>query len=125
MLIANYSKEAVNDIYRIHDGSFPFPDFDDSTFISKKVIIDKGKIIGCGLTKLTSEFILILDRSASLKVRVNSLNSLQRNVIEELSKKGIKDTHIFVNEDSVAKYAEHMGFQRCPEKNTLSLRFGY
>ena len=125
MLVTNYSNEIIDDLFSIHDRSFPFPDFDDSTFIEKKVIVNEGKIIGCGLAKLTTEFILILDKTTSRRVRVSAVDMLQKKIICDLLRRGIKDIHVFVNDDSVVKFAEHLGFNKCPEKEVLSLRFGY
>ena len=125
MLIVNYNKEILDDVHRIHNGSFPFPDFNDSTFIEKKIIIDKGKVIGCGIIKITSEFILILDEQSSIKSRVLGLQELQKHLVCDLLKKGIRDCHIFTDSDNVTKFAEHCGFEKCPSKDVLSLRFGY
>lgn len=125
MLLINYIKEAANDIHRIHSGSFPFPDLNDPTFIEKKIIVDKGKIIGCGLVKLTTEFILIMDDLSPLRSRVLGINQLQKQLVCDLLKKGIKDCHIFTDAENVTKFAEHCGFEKCPSKDVLSLRFGY
>jgi hypothetical protein len=125
MLIINYSKEIENDIRRFHNQDFPFPDFSDPTFIEKKVLVDKGKIIGCGLVKLTSEFILIMDESSPLRSRVIGISEIQKNLICALLRRGIRDVHIFPDDEKIIKYAEHLGFEICNSKPALSLRFGY
>jgi len=125
VLIANYSSEVLEDLWQVHDNSFPFPNIEDPSFIERKIIVNKGKVIGCGLAKLTTEFILILDKRESLKTRVNAVSALQRNIIYSLARKGITDIHVFIKDDEkVAKFARRMGFQDCPEKYALSLHLG-
>lgn len=119
MLITNYTKDALDEIKRIHTGYFPFPNLDDHTFIQKKIAIDRGKVIGCGFVKLTSEFILILDESASISSRVWSVLNLKNTLIPELKKYGIRDTHIFVDNSAVASFAERLGFEPCSPALTL------
>jgi hypothetical protein len=123
MILTHYIEGVEDELYTIHDASFPFPDFDDPTFIEKKIVIDKGKVIGCGLAKITTEFILILDRSKSLKSRVQATKVLKSDIVKSLSRRGIRDTHIFVNDDQVERFATHMGFRKCPEKSSMSLMF--
>lgn len=125
MLVLDYSNEIENEIIGIHDGSFPLPDFSDDTYIQKKVLVNDSQIIGCGLVKLTTEFILILDKSKPRRVRVNAIQCLSSNIVPNLYNKGIKDIHVFVNDPVVEKYALHLGFKKCPERSALSLRFGY
>lgn len=121
----NPSEEINDELYSIHDGSFPFPDLDDTCYISKKIVINQGKVIGCGLTRLTTEYTLLLNSNAARRVRVLAAQELYYKSIEEARRLGLKDTHIFTNSLSVAKFAEHLGFRECPEKKVLSLRFGY
>lgn len=126
-MIINLSpeNETDNELYRIHDGSFPFPDLSDNTYILKKVVISDGQLVGCGLVRITSECTLMLDKSASLKRRVIATQELQNNMINELKKKGIKDVHAFMTDEKVFQLVQHLGFKPCPEKYVASLRFGY
>lgn len=125
MLIANYSEEVLNNIIRIHDDSFPFPNFSDPTFISKRIIVNNGDIIGCSLVKITSEAIVILDKTKPLRIRVDSLTKLQKQIVCELRQRGIRDIHAFINDSNVTRFAERLGWEKCPARDVLSLRFGY
>lgn len=124
MLVTNYCECIEDEIFSFHDGSFPFPSVNDSTIIEKKTVVDKGRIIGSGFVKLTTEFILIMDKTAPLRSRVLGINKLQKEILQSLANKGIKDIHIFCNDAKVAKLAEHYGFQPCPEKYAMGLIFG-
>lgn len=125
MYITKYSPEAKEEIRSIHDGSFPFPDFNDPTYIIKDIVVDDGSIIGCGLVRVTTEFSMILDQSKPIRKRVVAISGLQKSIIQQLEAKGIRDVHVFANDNKVINYAERLGFEKCPEKSALSLRFGY
>lgn len=121
MLIANYDNEITDEVFRLHDGSFPFPNCSDPNYIQKKILIHEGRIIGAGFIRLTTELTLILNKNESLRTRVDAIKELEKKITCNLRNKGIKDIHIFCNDPSVAKFARHFGFQNCPEKEALSL----
>lgn len=123
MLILNYNEEILNELHRIHDGTFPFPNFSDPTFIQKKILVDKGRIIGCGLVKITTEGVVILDQDSPIKSRVLGLQELQRNIVCELLKRGIHDIHAFIDDSKVIEFAKRLGWETCNSKPAMSLRF--
>src|SRR5271157_1872007 len=111
MLITNVTDLDKVELERIHDGSFPFPDLTDT--IAKECVIDNGILVGMGIVRLTTEGILIIDRTLTTPTKVRAI----RRLIEDLSLRakilGVKDCHVFIKEDKMHKFLTEIGFRDC------------
>jgi hypothetical protein len=82
-------------IKQIHDGSFPFPDLASPLFLSKRMAIKDGKLIGFIGAKLTAEGVLILNSETSAITRTKASLELWDAMKRDLKNFGLEDFHVF------------------------------
>jgi len=121
MLILNSVDKEVTE--KMHDGSFPFPDLNNPLYISKKTVVDSGKIVAVGLVRLTAEGILFVEPDAPLVTRARASYNVMNALQEDVKKRGLDECHIFVKDPKVQKFMEHFGFTPCKGGNALVIHF--
>jgi hypothetical protein len=116
-------KSTGEELRNIHDNSFPFPDLSNNLYISRRIAISSGQIIGGGLVKITAEGILILDENIDIQTRALA----SRYIIEALKKDckmaGLDDCHVFVKKEKVRRFLECVGFKDCLGGNPMVIQF--
>lgn len=123
-LIKPEDMSRIEEIHRQHMAKFPLPDFSNPVYFAKGVAVDsKDNIVGVGAVKITSEVILMLDRTFSLTERVHATEQLLIVGKACTVKAGIPDWHAFIKEDDkfVSFVTERFGFKVLDSK-TLYLR---
>lgn len=107
-MIKELTLEAIPRLRKIANGDFPFPDLLSGLYCSQKGIYSEGKFIGCALLKLTSEAMLILDRSESDLVLAKAIGEAFVEVPKEMDKFGLDQVHVFVLPETNEKYAQFL-----------------
>src|ERR1700734_299553 len=78
----------------IHDGSFVL-NLTDPAWISKRMAIKDGRLIGfCG-AKLTTEGVIILNKKESKITRIKAAKELWDVVEDDIINFGLSDIHVF------------------------------
>jgi len=108
MLILNTIDDEITE--KIHDGSFPYPQFDDKIYISKKTVVEHGKVIAIGAVKITTEGILITDQNAPLITRARCSEAVIEALKQDVKLAGLNECHVFVKEPKVIRFLNHLGF---------------
>ena len=111
MLILNTVKSNIHEIDKINSYGFPTPDISSSLFISKKICVDRGKVVGFAGIRLTSEGILILDRNQSKITRTKAALELIEKCIADVKNLNLDDIHVFVQDSKVKNFLERCGFK--------------
>lgn len=112
-MIRDLKLEDLLQIERSHCYSFPLPDINDPSYTVQKTILNGDSVVGAIFGRVTSESILVLDPRLNKITKTRLWQDAVRTIAESLISKGIKSTHIFVNEEDYAKLLiEHLGFVR-------------
>jgi hypothetical protein len=100
---------------------FPFPDLLNQLYCCNKVVEDsKGKIIGVGFVRLTSESILILDKQQPKSLRVRAIKLLFDRMKKDMRFLGMDETHAFVEDSEVnlrSMLKKLFGFIECKARS--------
>lgn len=107
MILVNASSS--DDFKAIHDYSFPLPDLSNKLYISKKLAIEKDKVLAAGLVKLTCEGVLIIDRDLPLLTKVRVIRTLIDVQASEVKKLGMEDCHLFVKNERMKNFLAKLG----------------
>lgn len=96
--------------------SFPFPNLDCGLYCSQKALIDKDKVVGTAMLKLTSEAVIILDPHLSSITKASLIQEAFKTIPDEMDKFGLDQIHVFVIPDNDVSYAallqKHFHFER-------------
>jgi hypothetical protein len=115
-MIRNLELKDLLKIEKLHHNDFPLPDINDNSYIIQKTLLNDKEIIGACFARLTSELVLILDPNLSSYQRAKAWKEVAGTMIQELIKKGIRSTHVFVTPESDNKYVhlleQKLGFTR-------------
>ena len=112
MLILNSIDPEI--LMQLHQGyEFPLPDLTDKLYISKKSVIESGKITAIGLVRLTAEGILITNDLCSQMSRARCSEAVINALRQDVKRQGLTDCHVFVRETNVQKFLRHLGFSDC------------
>lgn len=120
MLIIN---DTCEELRSLHDGSFPFPDVQNPLYISKKLLISQGKLVGGGLVRLTAEGILILDQTLPVHLRAIASKAIISALKEDVKTKGLDECHVFVKNPSVQELLRRLGFVDCQGGQPMVIHF--
>lgn len=120
MLIIN--QVDPEEMKRIHDGSFPLPNLDNPAYISKRSIIDNGNLVAIGLLKITTESILIVNRSTPNITRAKALRALVGELETELKWRKIPDSHVFVRNHKLKNLLESLKFIKCNSGESMVIQ---
>lgn len=120
MLVLN---NLTDELKKIHNGKFPFPDLRNPLYISRKTVIDDGKMVGGGLVRLTGEGILILDESLPRTMRARAAEQIVYSLMQDVKNKGLDECHVFVRDPNVQKFLRHLGFVDCQGGDPLVIHF--
>lgn len=101
--------EALRKLHEPFKDQFKFPDL--NLISSIYVIISEDELIGFGAIQPIFEAIIVLDQSKSIDERVMALDMLESRAELELKTQGIKQLHVFVQNNKFG--------------NMLTNRFGY
>ena len=100
---------------------FPFPDFQNQLYCCNKVVVDDhGEIIGMGAVRLTSESILIMDKSRPTTMKARAIKMLVTRMKSEVQALGMDETHAFVDDkDSCLRrlLKQVFGFVECQARS--------
>lgn len=102
---------------------FPFPDIKNPMYISNKIVIDNGEIVGAGFVRLTSEGILILDKERSKIVRAKAAVSIVEGLKDSVKKFGLDECHVFVQDVNVQRFLGKLGFVNCKGGQPMVIHF--
>ena len=96
MIIRRYTESDLNSLRRMHSAQgfdYPFPNIDDSIFLSKLVSEDeKGRATMASLARLTCEVYLLVDPAAGKpRDRFNNLVALNAAGERDLQERGLDD----------------------------------
>ena len=96
---------------------FPVPDVDSKLYFAKSVVISGDKIIGFGLARVTSEFILLLNPKEPKRLQIKALELLFRVGVMSTIKVGIDEAHAFITPTCPSTYVDILkrkyGFVDC------------
>jgi len=93
---------------------FPVPDVESKLYFARGVVVSGDKIVGFGLARVTSEFILLLNPDESKRLRVQALEMLTRVGVRSAVKVGIDEAHAFVSDSVFADILKKkFGFVDC------------
>jgi len=127
--IRNLLANDLVEVKKLHDrsaASFSFPDFSNNLYCCNKVVEDeRGNIIGVGIVRLTSESILILDKTRERTTRSCAIKMLIDRMKKEVKSLGMDETHVFISNDNRALKSllcRHFGFVPCKDRS-LFLQF--
>lgn len=120
MIILNSTGEELEEL---HDNSFPFPDLSNPLYVSRKIAMSEGKIIGGGLVRLTTEGILILDQNTTLQQRSIASKAIINALKEEVKSRGLDECHVFVQQSNVRRFLKSLGFNDSKGGNAMIIHF--
>ena len=116
----------VEEIHRQYS-DFPLPDLSNPLYICKGVALLNDEIVGVGLVRITSEAILILDKSRRKVVKGEALRELIKLGVMQTDLHGIDEWHTFITGDESGVYSNVLkntfGFVEC-EGRPMFLRIG-
>lgn len=111
MLILNAVNSNIHELEKINSYDFPTPDISNPLFVSKKICVSHGKVVGFAGVKLTSEGILILDKDQPQITRSRAAFELIARCKEDIKKLNLNDCHVFVKDDKVREFLKKIGFK--------------
>ncbi|SRR6266568_7207189 len=111
MLILNSVNSNIHEIDKINSYGFPTPNISSSLFISKKVAVSHGKVVGFAAVRLTSEGILILDKNQPRITRTKAALELIEKCKEDVKKLNLSDVHVFVQDEKTESFLQKCGFK--------------
>lgn len=114
--------EAIDRIWRAHHSNdFSVPDRRNRVI---DAVVDKdGEVIAYGQVKLFAEAIFIVDKSASLRDKVQALKLLMLEAFRGNDKAGLKQMYCFIKDpDFATLISRHFGFEIVDEPGELLLR---
>jgi hypothetical protein len=118
--------ERVTQLHNANVPTFPFPDLLNHLYCCNKVVEDEeGNIIGVGIVRLTSETILILDKSRERTTRSRAVQMLFEKMRREVKAMGMDETHMWVGKENASfktLLCKHFGFVPCRDRS-LFLQF--
>lgn len=120
MIILNSTGEELEGL---HDNSFPFPDLSNPLYVSKKIAMSDGKIIGGGIVRITTEGILILNQDASLQQRSIASKAIINSLKEDIKSRGLDECHVFVQQANVRLFLKSLGFINCKGGDAMVIHF--
>jgi hypothetical protein len=76
------------------------------------VVENEGKVVGYGQTRLTTESLMIMDQSLSLREKVEILKLIMEAQTIGLTKARLSDTHAFAQNPNFARILKkHFGYE--------------
>lgn len=121
MLILNTIDREI--MQGIHDNSFPTPDLSDRLYIAKKTIIENGQVVAIGLVRLTAEGILITNQVLPKTTRARCSATAIESLKQDVKCYGMNECHIFVKDNKVKKFLQHLGFVSSKGGDPLVINF--
>jgi hypothetical protein len=113
-------QEDVPNVKMVHaeNHSYPFPDLSNPLYVVQDLIKDEnGEIVMAGIIRLTSEVILVTNKSANINKRIAALGIIAKELTRMLKELGIEDCHIFAEEDpNFIMFLKKLGFIDCTGK---------
>lgn len=114
--------EEIDRIWReYHANDFSVPD--RSNMVIDAVVESDGKVVGYGQVKLFAEFMLILDKSASQRDRVEAIKLLMLEAFRGARTADLKRVYCFIKDpDFATLIGRHFDFEVIDEPGELLLR---
>lgn len=114
--------EPIDRIWREHHSSdFSVPNRNNA--VTDAVVEKDGKVIAYGQVKLFAEAMLILDKDATTRDRVEALKLLMLEAFRGVDTAGIEDVYCFIKDPAFAGLiSKHFGFEVVEEPGELLLR---
>ena len=103
--------EAINEIWdKFYKDEFGLPPLDKAVYAV--AVEDKGKLVGFGQTRLTTESLMVIDQSLSIRDKVEILKLIMEAQTIGLTKAGLDETHAFAQNPSFARILRrHFGYE--------------
>jgi hypothetical protein len=110
-LLKQSDLEEIDRIWqKFYKGEFGLPPLDKAIYAV--VVEDKNKVVGFGQTRLTTESIMIIDQSLSLRDKVNILKLIMEAQTIGMTRAGMYETHAFAQNTNFARILKkHFGYE--------------
>lgn len=110
MNIRNLDENDLCVLQDIHDDSFPFPELNNPLYFIQKVVEENGIVKAAGIVRLTSEGMVIIDKTLTRIKRAEMVRSLILACMVEAKSRGMDECHLFVREPNMKQFLYHLGF---------------
>jgi len=95
---------------KFYKGEFGLPSLDKAIYAV--VIEDKEKVVGFGQTRLTTESLMIIDQSLTLREKVEILKLIMEAQTIGMTKAGLNESHAFAQNPNFARILKkHFGYE--------------
>lgn len=95
---------------KFYKDEFGLPPLDKAIYAV--VVEDKDKVVGFGQTRLTTESLMIIDQSLSLRDKVEILKLIMEAQTIGMTKAGLYETHAFAQNPNFARILKkHFGYE--------------
>jgi hypothetical protein len=95
---------------RFYKGEFGLPSLDKAIYAV--VVEDKEKVVGFGQTRLTTESLMIIDQSLTLREKVEILKLIMEAQTIGMTKAGHNESHAFAQNPNFARILKkHFGYE--------------
>jgi hypothetical protein len=123
LIVRNLQVADLSTVERLHvaNSDFPVPDLCNNLYCCNKIVEDSsGNPIGIGFVRLTSETIIILDKTQPKTLRCRAVKSLGDALKHDVKELGMDETHAFINDSdcSLREILKRMfGFIECTARS--------
>lgn len=95
---------------KFYKGEFGLPGLDKAIYAV--VVEDKEKVVGFGQTRLTTESLMVIDQSLSVRDKVEILKLIMEAQTIGMTKAGLDETHAFAQNPNFARILRrHFGYE--------------
>jgi hypothetical protein len=95
---------------KFYKGEFGLPSLDKAIYAV--VVEDKEKIVGFGQTRLTTESLMVIDQSLSVRDKVEILKLIMEAQTIGMRKARLEETHAFAQNPNFARILKrHFGYE--------------
>jgi hypothetical protein len=95
---------------KFYKGEFGLPGLDKAIYAV--VVEDKEKVVGFGQTRLTTESLMVIDQSLSVRDKVEILKLIMEAQTIGMTKAGLDETHAFAQNPNFARILKrHFGYE--------------
>lgn len=123
VVIRDLERSDIERLRAMHDDAFPFPDLSNPRYLIQKAIDVEGELIGSGIVRLTSEAILILDKTTPRVTRVKATQAIVNSLMRTAKLKGLDECHAFVREPNIERLLKTLGFENSKGGTPLFIDF--
>lgn len=125
MIIRDLERSDLPELLTIHKRNaedFPFPDLSRPSYLIQKSVDKNGRLIGAAVIHVTSEVVLILDRSLPKSTRTKACLALEDSLRRTLEICGISECHAFVHDPNIESFLKKIGFEESKSGKALVIQ---